>query len=219
MKAGSVVVFASAVVLAWIGSVSGDRVVSAHAGGSTDAVVTFRIQPSESKFMVTAFRGGLFYFKGHNHLIAIRDFEGEASLDLNAVDPASLRMTVKTASLEETSDEFTQQQKDIIKKELNEIVLETAKFPEIRFESKTVNGSLKNGGFDLTISGDINLHGVTRPVEIPARVTVEGDTLHANGEFTLDRKKFNVNATNAFHGFVRVKHKLKFTFDIVAHRV
>jgi hypothetical protein len=60
---------------------------------------------------------------------------------------------------------------------------------------------------------------VTRHVVIPATVTVSGNDFRAQGEFELDRKKFNVNATNAFHGLVRVRHALKFTFDIVAHRI
>jgi polyisoprenoid-binding protein YceI len=70
----------------------------------------------------------------------------------------------------------------------------------------------------VIIGGDMIMHGVTRHVDIPAAVTVEGDTLRAKGEFDLDRKYFNVNATTAAHGLVRVKHKLRFTFDIVAHR-
>ena len=49
--------------------------------------------------------------------------------------------------------------------------------------------------------------------------TLGGDGFRAVGEFEIDRKKFNVNATDAFHGFVRVKHELKFTFDIAARRV
>jgi len=219
MKAGLILVFALAIVLALGGYLSGSGVALTHAGSSPDAVVRFRIQPSESKFVVTAFRGGLLYFKGHNHIIAIRDFEGEASLDLDSVDPASLQMSVNAASLEETSDVFTPQQKDIIKKELNEIVLETAKYPKIDFRSTMVRGGIKNGRIDVIIGGDMIMHGVTRHVDIPAAVTVEGDTLRAKGEFDLDRKKFNVNATTAAHGLVRVKHKLRFTFDIVAHRV
>jgi hypothetical protein len=50
-------------------------------------------------------------------------------------------------------------------------------------------------------------------------VTFNGNDLRAKGEFTINRKDFNVKATNAFHGLVRVKHELKFTFDIVAHKV
>ena len=181
-------------------------------------IVRYKIDPKKSTFIVHAYRGGLAYFKGHDHLIAVRDFSGEATLTLDVLNPASLQMNISAASLEETSDVFTRQQKSIINKELEEIVLETAKYPEITFKSSEVNGVLKNGKFELKIGGDITLHGVTRHIVIPATVSVEGELLRAIGEFELDRTKFNVKATSAFHGLVRVKNKLKFTFNITAQR-
>ena len=169
--------------------------------------------------MVHAFRGGLAWFKGHDHFIKARDFSGVAELTPGALNPASLQMTVNAASLEETSDVFTPQQKGIINKELKQIVLEPAKYPDITFRSTEVKGGLKNGQFEIKIGGDMTLHGVTRHIEIPATVTLEGDSLRAKGEFSLDRSKFNVKATSAFHGWVRIKDRLKFTFDIVGRKV
>ena len=181
--------------------------------------VRYRIDANQSKFMVIASRGGLAWFKGHSHHIAVRDFSGEADLSLNVINPASLQMTIRADSLEETSDEFTPEQKQIINKELDEIVLESAKYPEITFKSTDVKGKFVGGAFEAEIGGEMTLHGVTRRVTIPATVTVSGDNLRAVGKFELNRKKFNVNATNAFHGLVRIKHTLDFTFDIVAHRI
>jgi polyisoprenoid-binding protein YceI len=191
-----------------------DRATSA----SSFAVARYRIDASRSKFIVHANRTGIAWFKGHSHRIAIKDFEGTAELDLNVVNPASLQMTVRAASLEETDPVFTDDQKKIINKELNEIVLETAKYPEITFRSTDIKATVASGKFNVRIGGDLTLHGVTKHIEIPATVTVSGDTMHAVGEFETDRKEFNVNATEAFHGFVKVKHHLKFEFDIVGTR-
>jgi polyisoprenoid-binding protein YceI len=185
----------------------------------SSAVVRYRLDASQSKFMVHAFRGGLAWFKGHDHFIAARDFTGEAGLSLDAVNPASLKLTVRADSLEETDAAFTPQQKQIIKKELEDLVLETKKYPEITFESTDVQGNLNGGQIDVKIGGNLTLHGVTKRIVIPARVTASGETLRAQGEFEINRKDFNVNATNAFHGAVRVKHELKFTFDIVGQRI
>lgn len=188
-------------------------------GTFSPPAVHHRIDAGRSKFMVHAARAGIAWFKGHSHEIAVRDFSGDVELLPDVLNPASLEMKIRADSLEETGSVFTTEQKEIINKELDEIVLEAAKYPEITFKSTEVKGSLKNGRFDLKIGGDITLHGVTRHIVIPATVSVEGDTLRAIGEFELNRKKFNVNATDAFHGFVRVKHTLKFTFDIVAQKV
>lgn len=185
---------------------------------SRQTIAVYRIDAAQSRFMVEAPRGGLAWFKGHSHDIKIGEFAGEAQITPNVVNPASLQMTVRADSLEETGADFTPEQKQIIKKELNEIVLETAKYPEITFKSTDVSGQFSGTQFEAKIGGEMTLHGVTRRVVIPATVTLNGDDLRAKGEFKLNRKDFNVNATNAFHGLVRVRHELKFTFDIVAHK-
>jgi len=183
------------------------------------AEVRYRLDANRSRFMLRAFAGGLLWFKGHDHFIAVRDFAGEVRLTPQAISPASLEMTIRSNSLEETRDVFTEQQKQIINRELREIVLETEKYPSITFKSTNVTGKLlRDGSFEGKIEGELTMHGVTRRIRIPTRVNLVGNDLRAQGEFTVDRSDFNVKATSAFHGTVRVRNKLKFTFDIMAHR-
>jgi polyisoprenoid-binding protein YceI len=179
----------------------------------------YRVDASKSTFMVRAFSGGLLWFKGHDHFIAVRDFTGEVRLTPQSILPASLQMTLKSDSLVETRDVFTEPQKQIINKELHEIVLHPDQYPDITFRSTSVTAKpAKGGGYEVEIDGDLTLHGVTRRIDIPARVTLQGDDLRAVGEFSIDRGDFNVKATSAFHGLVRVRDRVKFTFDIVARR-
>jgi polyisoprenoid-binding protein YceI len=213
-----VLVLVISTVSAYVLSTGPDPVELVKSNNIFPEIARYRIDASQSKFIVHAFRGGIGYFKGHDHLIAAREFGGEAALNLDVLNPATLNMTVKATSLEETSDVFTAEQKGIIKKELNDLVLETAKYPDITFRSTNVKGSVQNGQFDVTIGGDLTLHGITRHIDIPATVSAEGETLHAKGQFKFNRKDFNVNATTAFHGAVRIKHELKFDFDIIARR-
>jgi len=180
----------------------------------------FRLDSNQSKFIAHALRGGLLWFKGHEHLVAAREFSGEAQITPDKINSSSLQLTVKTDSMVETSAAFTEPQKQIINKELREIVLEPAKYPEIVFKSTEVTGKpLANGQYDLKIRGDLTLHGVTRRIEIPAKATLAGNSLRAIGEFSINRGDFNVKATSAFHGMVRVRDKVKFTFDIVGQRI
>lgn len=180
----------------------------------------FRLDSSQSTFIAHALRGGLLWFKGHEHLVAAREFSGEAQITGGKIASASLQLTVKTDSMVETSDAFTEPQKQIINRELREIVLEPEKYPEIVFKSTEVKGKqLGNGQYDLKIGGDLTLHGITRHIVIPAKVTVTGNKLRAVGEFSIDRSDFNVKATSAFHGMIRVRKKVKFTFDIVGQRL
>ena len=168
--------------------------------------------------MVRTFSGGFLWFKGHDHFIAVKDFSGEAQLTPGAIGPATLQFNVRADSLEETRDVFTEQQKQIINKEIRELVLETEKYPEIVFRSTNVSGKLISGGqYEARIEGDLTLHGVTRRIVIPALVTLNQRELLAHGEFVVNRSDYNVKATSALHNTIRVRNKLKLAFDIVAH--
>jgi len=180
---------------------------------------TYVLDSSQSKFIARAFAGGLLWFKGKDHFVAVREFTGEAQLTPGSITPASLEITAKAASMVETRDVFTEQQKQIINKELREIVLEPEKYPDITFKSTRVSGKSTGADrYDLKIEGNLTLHGVTRPITIPTEVTVSGNDMRARGEFSIDRDDFGVKATSAFHGMVRVRQKIKFTFDIVGHQ-
>ena len=193
---------------------------SRDAGPSNLAASRYRLDDSRSKFIAHALAGGLLWFKGHDHLVAVREFNGEAGLDPDAIANSSLQITAKAASMEETSSVFTAPQKQIINKELREIVLLPDQYPDIIFKSTAVSGkSMAPGQYDLKITGNLTLHGVTRPVTIPTKVTVTGNDLRAQGEFSIDRGDFNVKATSAFHGLIRVRDKVKFEFDIVGHQL
>src|SRR6266478_85156 len=63
----------------------------------------FRLDSTQSKFIAHGMRGGLFWFKGHEHLVAARDFSGEAVLDPGQITASSLQLIVKTESMAETS--------------------------------------------------------------------------------------------------------------------
>ena len=183
------------------------------------ATVTYNLDASQSKFMANAHRSGLLWFKGHSHHLAASDFSGTVQLTPNTITPASLHLVVKAASLHETGAVFTEQQKQIIDKELKDIVLLPDQYPDITFQSTNVTA--KSSGpnrYDVKMDGDLTLHDVTHRITIPAVVTLEGDKLRATGEFSINRDNFKVKATSAFHGMVRVDDVIKFEFDIVGHR-
>jgi len=184
------------------------------------ATVTYTLDASQSKFMAHASRSGLFWFKGHGHHLAASEFTGEVQLTPDTITPASLHLVVKAASLHETGADFTEPQKQIINKELKEIVFHPDQYPDIVFQSTNVTATKQAaaGSYEVKIDGDLTLHGVTKRISIPATVTLDGDKLRAVGKFSIDRNDYNVKATSAFHGLVRVDNDVHFEFDIVGHR-
>lgn len=187
--------------------------------GAAPATETYTLDASQSKFMAHANRSGLFWFKGHSHHLAASDFSGRVEITPGPITPASLRLVVNAASLHETGTDFTEPQKQIINKELHDIVLLPDQYPDITFQSTSVSGKSSGADrYEVKIDGNLTLHGVTKRVTIPAVVTLSGNNLRAVGEFSIDRDDFKVKATSAFHGMVRVSGTVKFEFDIVGHR-
>ena len=181
--------------------------------------VTYTLDAGRSKFMAHANRSGLLWFKGHDHHLAASEFTGEVSITPQTITPASLRLVVKAASLHETGADFTEQQKQIINKELRDLVLHPDQYPEIIFQSTGVTAKAAGtNSYEVKLDGNLTLHGVTRRITIPAVVTVNGNELRATGKFEIDRDDFKVKATSAFHGLVRVDDDIKFEFDIVGRR-
>ena len=185
----------------------------------TAATVTYTLDASQSKFMAHANRSGLLWFKGHSHHLAASEFTGQVELTPDTITPASLRLVVKAASLHETGADFTEPQKQIINKELKDIVLHPDQYPDITFQSTNVTVKTSAASrYEVKIDGNLTLHGVTKRITIPAVVTLQGNNLRAVGEFSIDRDDFKVKATSAFHGMVRVDDDVKFEFDIVGRR-
>ena len=187
--------------------------------GASPATVTYNLDASQSKFMAHANRSGLLWFKGHSHHLQASDFSGRVELTPNTVTPASLHLVVKAASLHETGTDFTEPQKQIINKELKEIVFHPDQYPDITFQSTNVTARMTaTDRYEVKIDGNLTLNGVTKRVTIPAVVTLNGNDMRAVGTFSINRDDYKVKATSAFHGMVRVDNDVKFEFDIVGHR-
>jgi len=178
----------------------------------------YRINAAQSSFVAHVDSAGLLWFAGHSHSLAVRDFSGTAELNPESLETSSLRLTIKTESLQESDPKFTDQEKKIITGEVKDQVLEAGKYPEIAFNSQQVSGKKVGDKYELQIAGQLNLHGVTRQIVIPTEVSADGRNLRATGRFSIDRTDYNVKATSVKSGMVRASAKVTFTFDIVAER-
>ncbi len=180
--------------------------------------VRYTIDGRISRFTVRAFASGMLSAFGHSPTIAIRDFVGEAQFNPDKLESASLHVTVKTASLTVT-DDISDKDRREIEREMQEGVLESAKYPEIVYDCSRVSvNNPGNGQYSITLQGNLTLHGVTRGLTIPARVAVTGDMLRAFGEFSLRQSDYNIKQVSAIGGGLKVKDEVKFSFDIVARK-
>jgi polyisoprenoid-binding protein YceI len=177
---------------------------------------SYVLDPAKSRFQARASAIGLLSAFGHNPTIAIRGFKGEARFDPEAPEQASLRFEIHTSSLAVTG-EVNEKDRHEMERAMREDVLETDRFPEIRFVSSAVEAArITEGMFRMKIAGALTLHGVTRDLEIPCNIIVAGDSLRANGEFSIRQTDYGIRLISVAAGTLKLKDELKFTFDIVA---
>jgi polyisoprenoid-binding protein YceI len=95
-------------------------------------------------------------------------------------------------------------------------VLDVARHPLVTFRSTSVAvvpGAA--GSWDVKLRGDLTLHGVTRALDLPVRVTRTGDALSATGRAVIRHTDFGMKPVSVA-GVVKVKNELTLEFDIAA---
>lgn len=176
----------------------------------------FRVDAKKSRFIVETETSGLSTMFGHDHRIAIEDFGGTASFVPGALGTGALEMTVRADSMR-LLDESTGADRASIEKALREDVLETSKFPEIAFKTRVARSARRGDGtYDVRLTGELSLHGVRKPITIPARVSLEGGALHAIGTFEIKQTDFGITPFSFVSGTVTIKDTVALSFDILA---
>jgi polyisoprenoid-binding protein YceI len=182
------------------------------------ATVHYVIETKGSTFTVKAFATGLLSALGHSPTIAVPDFEGEIFLNSDAVEQSSLRMVIHSASLTVTGD-VSGKDREEINGRMHEEVLESDSFPDVVYECSRGSASKTGEGqYWVALNGDLTLHGVTRSQPVSARVSVNGTTLRAAGEFSVRQSDYEIRPVSALGGAVRLKDELKLFFDISARK-
>jgi polyisoprenoid-binding protein YceI len=115
------------------------------------------------------------------------EFDGSVTYDPQAPQASNVEMTVQSASI----DTDNTRRDDHLR---SPDFFEVEKFPTLSFKSVSVEPESATA---LRITGDLTIHGVTKRVTIPVRVTGtmpfrEGEKAGFATTFTVDRKDYNV---------------------------
>lgn len=181
-------------------------------------VIRFAIDESASKFTVQAFAEGMLSFLGHSPTFAAGDYAGVIECDPETGEGASFTLNVKAASLE-LVDDLSSSDRRRIKETMHNEVLESETYPEIVYDCPASNMTVSrtgDGQFDVTLNGNLTLHGVTNRHPIAGKVIASPTMLRTFGEFQIPQTSFNIELVSVAGGILKVKDELKCTFDIVA---
>jgi len=82
---------------------------------------------------------------------------------------------------------------------------DTAKFPTATFTVTSVEPS----GAQKTVTGNLDLHGVTKSITFPADIQIADDSVTVKAEFAINRKDFNINYPGKPNDLIRDNVVLK----------
>lgn len=87
-------------------------------------------------------------------------------------------------------------EKDLMQQHFNENYVESDKFPKATFKGVIDNLSEvdfgKDGEYAVSVSGKMDLHGVTRDVKAKGKLKVDGTTITATSEFLLNPEDYDI---------------------------
>jgi polyisoprenoid-binding protein YceI len=176
----------------------------------------YRLDPARSTFTVQGFATGLLSFFAHSPTFAVRDFAGVLEFAGEAVAGLRLDLTVKADSLE-LVDRVKAEDRAEIERRMRTEVLETAAYPEIRFQAGAVaNERLGPGRYRVRLAGPLALHGVTREHQADAELLIFDDGVRLRGECVLRLSDYRIRPVTALAGAIKLKDDLKVSYDLAA---
>jgi polyisoprenoid-binding protein YceI len=141
---------------------------------------TLSIVPSESKVTVAVGKAGLLSTLAHDHTISARTFSGKIQLAGSDKKNGSIEVEIEAASLRVADQGITEADRSEIQKAMETEVLNVSQFPKISFKSTVTKGD----GQNVSVEGDLTLHGVTRRSPCRSRSRLP-ETVAGHGKVAL----------------------------------
>src|SRR5580704_14950380 len=166
------------------------------------------IDTQRSTITIHVGKSGLLSAAAHDHTINAPISSG-AMLESGAphiefrVETA--KMTVKPDPKIDANDQAT------IQTHMEEMTLETTKFPEITFRSSRIE-RIADGQWK--VDGDLSLHGVTKPVSLTVKQTGDSWTTRT----VLKQTDFGIKPISIGGGMIKVKNEVEIYFQVFARQ-
>ena len=173
------------------------------------------VDAANSQVVILVGKAGVFGFAGHAHEVVAPAVRGRAVVDPADPQGASVSLELDSSAMRVTGKgESPADAAAVQHTMLGEQVLDVGRFPRIAFQSRHVSVTTRTADtFEVTIDGDLTLHGATRPMSVKANVTLEaGNHFTARGAFSFKQTDFGMVPVTAAAGAIRVKDQLDVQF-------
>ena len=117
-------------------------------------------------------------------------------------EKSRVNITIDTSSIEADDPKLTAHLKTAD-------FFDVAKFPQATFQSTEIKPGGEKGATH-TVTGNLQLHGVTKAITFPATINVTPGVITVQSNFAINRKDFGINYAGAADNLIRDEVVLKF---------
>lgn len=149
---------------------------AAVAPGTESVTYSFSAADSKVEFVGAKVTG--------KHEGAFQTFHGTITVPGNKPELGQVKVEIETASLTTDAEKLIAHLK-------SPDFFDVEKFPKAVFTSTSVTPS-SEAGKTHTVTGNLELHGVTKSISFPANIRVSVDSVEADAEFVINRKDFGI---------------------------
>jgi hypothetical protein len=192
----------------------------------TRGATVYEVDSRSSQLAIQVFRGGKLARLGHNHVMTSHTVSGRAWVhpefarsgfelsfpvaQLVVDDPEARR-----AAGNDFPPDIPQSDKDGTRKNmLKAEVLDGERYPEVKVQSAKVAGTLQAA----QVTARITIKDMSREVQVPVKIAVEGAQLSASGEFDILQTEFGIKPFSVALGALEVQDRLHVEFKIAADK-
>jgi polyisoprenoid-binding protein YceI len=143
-------------------------------------------QNSKIEFMASQVTG--------THSGEFQDFSGVIDY-VGQPEKSRVTVTINTASIKADADKLTEHLK-------TPDFFDVAKFPQATFSSNEIKPGGDKGA-SHTITGNFQLHGITKSISFPATISVTPEAINVESTFSINRKDFGINYAGPADNLIR----------------
>jgi polyisoprenoid-binding protein YceI len=169
----------------------------------------FLIGPLLSRAQVYSTRTG---FIGFYSKTALEDIKAENNQAYAAIDLGKRQLALAVLLKGFT---FV---KELMQEHFNENYVESDKYPKATF-SGSFTGDVnpaKDGEYKVTVSGNLSLHNMTKPISAPATIEVKNGHLIGSTEFRIKPEDFNISIPGVVRDKIDREITVKVNIDCAA---
>jgi hypothetical protein len=172
-------------------------------------LLLFLTRPAVSWSQVYSTRTG---FIGFYSKTALEDIRAENNQAYAVIDPGKKQLALAVLLKGFT---FTKQ---LMQEHFNENYVESDKYPKASF-SGSFTGDVnpaKDGEYKVTVSGNLSLHNVTKPISAPATIEVKNGHLIGTTGFMVRPEDFNISIPGVVRDKIDKDITVKVNIDCAA---